>query len=80
MNAFSKTVLDIAAEVEAAEISIKREILAAAGAGDCARIRDIVQRWLDTPPTEVLIGLATCGAPEVSQGEHPGAGGGSTQP
>ena len=51
---FAKSVFDVAAEVEAAETNIKHAILAAAQAGDCARIRDIVQRWLSTPPTEVL--------------------------
>jgi hypothetical protein len=78
-SAYTKTVLDIAAEVEAAEMNIKNEILAAADAGDCARITDIVTRWLGTPPAEVLNGLASCGDLEVTQDEHPGAGGGSTQ-
>ena len=78
-RAFAKVVLAIADEVEAAEASLKRQILAAAENGDCARIISILNRWLETPPTEVLSGLATCSPPEVSQGEHPGAGGGSTQ-
>lgn len=76
--AYARTVLDVAAEVEAAETNIKHAILAAAQAGDCARVAEIVTRWLDTPPTQLLasMGLAPCGEPEVAQTEHPGGGGG----
>lgn len=81
MSAFAKSIFDAAAEVEAAEMSIKHAILRAAEAGDSARIIDIVTRWLDTPPTEVLssMELDPCGGREVTQDEHHGAGGGSTQ-
>ncbi len=54
--AFTKSLLEAAAEVEAAELNIKQEILRAAESGDCVRVIDIVTRWLDTPPTEVLRG------------------------
>ncbi len=53
-GAYARAVLDIAAEVEAAETRIKAEILKAAAAGDCPRVTDIVTRWMNGPATEVL--------------------------
>ena len=87
---FAKSLLAAAAEVEAAELSIKHEILRAAESGDCGRVTDIVTRWLNSPAVGVLAGsgpeaqapasmeLASCGAPEVTQGTHPREGDGST--
>jgi hypothetical protein len=52
--ALTSALLDIAAEVEAAELQIKQQVLAAARAGDCDRIVEIVEKWLVEPPVEVL--------------------------
>lgn len=52
--AYARALLDIAAEVEAAEARIKAELLRAAAAGDCQRVADIVLRWMKSPATEVL--------------------------
>lgn len=52
--AFERALLDIAAEVEADETRIKREVLEAARANDCDRVITIVERWLTEPPAEVL--------------------------
>jgi hypothetical protein len=51
---FARTVLHMAAEVEAAEAVIKRAILEAAAAGDCDRVTQIVIRWQHMPATDVL--------------------------
>jgi len=53
-HAFARALLAAAADVEAAETSIKRAILDAAHAGDCRRIIDIMTRWQNIPATEVL--------------------------
>lgn len=50
----AKAVLDIAAEVEAAEARIKQAILDAARAGDCAMVSAIMLRWVSLPAAEVL--------------------------
>jgi hypothetical protein len=73
-DSFARTVLDVAAQVEAAETLIKQAILDAAQAGDCGRIIDIVTRWQRLPAAEVLChkGLASCGGLEVTQGTPPG--------
>ncbi len=71
--AFARTLLGIAAQVEADESAIKQAILDAARAGDCARIIDIVTRWQTSPPAEVLAAklsaepLASMRGSEVSQ-------------
>lgn len=49
-----QTLLDIAAEVEAAEVQIKQQILDAARAGACDRVISLVEQWLTEPPAEVL--------------------------
>lgn len=49
-----QTLLDIAAEVESVEARLKQLILDAARAGDCDRVIEIVEKWLDRPPAEVL--------------------------
>ena len=53
-NRLPQALLDVAAEVEAAEAQIKQQILAAARAGDCDTVLTIVEKWLTTPPAEVL--------------------------
>ena len=53
-NRFPQVLLDIAAEVEADETRIKREVLEAARANDCDRVITIVEDWLAKPPAEVL--------------------------
>lgn len=53
-NRLPQVLIEVAAEVEAAEAAIKQEILAAARAGDCARVINIVEQWLTTPPAELL--------------------------
>lgn len=52
--AFARSVMSVAAQVEAAESKIKAEILRAAAAGDNARITDLVTRWINGPTVEVL--------------------------
>lgn len=52
--AFARNLLNTAANVEAAEQSIKEAILTAARAGDTARVEHIVSRWLSKPSMEVL--------------------------
>lgn len=69
-TALARAILSAAAEVEAAEAAIKRAILDAARAGDCARIIAIVERWASRPACEVLGGTALdpCSEPEVEVG------------
>lgn len=50
----ARSVLALAAQVEAAELDIKRAILAAARTGDSARVELIVSRWLTLPAAQVL--------------------------
>lgn len=50
----ARSLLDLAAEVEAAERSIKAALLAAIKAGDSAAAERIITRWLTLPPAEVL--------------------------
>lgn len=50
----ARAILDMAAEVEAAEIRIKQAVLEAARAGDAPRIVEIVTRWMSMPAAEVL--------------------------
>lgn len=79
---FARAVLNAAAEVEAAETQIKDAVIAAAQAGDCDRVIDIVTRWQNMAACEVLAGkpLATCGDLEVSQSEDRRDGRGGTGP
>lgn len=58
--AFAKSLLGIAADLERDEARIKRAVLDAAEAGDAPRAADIVRRWLEQPPAEVVayLGLA----------------------
>jgi hypothetical protein len=51
---FARAVLNAAAEVEAAETAIKAAILAAARAGDSARVVTLMERWQSLPACEVL--------------------------
>ena len=67
MSTFPKTLLEVAAEIEAAESDIKKEILEAARRGDCARVIHIVSKWANGPAAEVLAGLDPCCQSEVSQ-------------
>lgn len=54
---FARTVLDEATRVEAAEMVIKNEILAAARNRDNHRVEDIVSRWLKEPPVALAASL-----------------------
>lgn len=56
-DVFARTLLDEATRVEAAEVLIKNEVLAAARRGDCGRVADIVSRWLTEPPVDVAAAL-----------------------
>lgn len=47
-------ILEVAAQVEAAEARIKQEIAAAAERGDCGRVVELLRRWMSVPATEVL--------------------------
>jgi hypothetical protein len=51
---FARTVLDMAAQVEAAEMGIKFEVLKAAEAGDMNRIIRIMTDWVNQPAVDVL--------------------------
>jgi len=51
---FSRSILDMAAEVEHAERDIKAALLAAIQAGDSAGAERIVTRWITLPAAEVL--------------------------
>jgi len=53
----TREILDLAAELEADEAEIKRRILDAATAGDCATVKDIVAAWLVASPAEILARL-----------------------
>lgn len=53
-SAFARSVLNVAAEVDAAETRIKQAILDAANEGDAPRVVEIVTRWQQVPATEVL--------------------------
>ncbi len=48
-----RALLAAADETERAEARLKREIIEAARAGDCARVIDIATRWLERPPVEI---------------------------
>lgn len=50
----ARSLLAVAAELEATEQAIKRELLEAARIGDCGRIVSLVTRWLDGPAGDVL--------------------------
>jgi hypothetical protein len=54
---FARTLVAEATRVEAAELVIKNEVLAAARKGDCARVMDIVSRWLTEPPVALAATL-----------------------
>lgn len=45
--------VQIASELEEAELRIKEEIIEAARAGENDRIVDLVERWLREPPADV---------------------------
>jgi hypothetical protein len=50
----ARAILDAAVEAEAAEARIKDAVLAAARAGDQARVIDLVTRWQHMPAPAVL--------------------------
>ena len=60
---YARTLLAEATRVEAAEVVIKNEVLAAARTGDCARVIDIVSRWLKEPPVSLAAALIDAGDP-----------------
>jgi len=78
-----RAVLDIAAEVEAAEAAIKQALFRAAEARDLDRVLDILRRWQTLPATEVLSmrkdrpklphGLEPHGGSEVGVAPDPGS-------
>lgn len=57
LEAITRSVLDIAAEVEKAEANLKAAILDAASAGDCQAVIDIVGRWIKEPVVDVAAAL-----------------------
>ena len=64
---FARAALAAAAQVEADEHCIKEAILTAARAGDCARVIDIITKWMSMPAAEVLrpgTGIAPHGRPQ----------------
>ena len=76
----ARELLEVAAEIEAAERAIKLAILSAARAGDSMFIAGVVDRWLSGPVNEALrlasikmpsesgsLRLEACPAPEVTQ-------------
>ncbi len=60
---FARTLVAEATRVEAAELVIKNEVLAAARKGDCARVMDIVSRWLSEPPVALAATLIDASDP-----------------
>lgn len=60
---FARTLVAEATRVEAAELVIKNEVLAAARKGDCARVKDIVSRWLTEPPVALAATLIDASDP-----------------
>lgn len=56
-DALAEVVLQVAGEVEEAELRIKDAILAAAERGDTERVARIVRRWKIEPPAAVAAGL-----------------------
>lgn len=52
----ARTLLALAAEIEADEARIREELLASARRGDLARVTTILCRWRDCPVREVLAG------------------------
>lgn len=53
-GACANMVLAVAAELERDEAAVKHAILAAASAGDCGAVIDIVTKWLDWPAAQAL--------------------------
>ncbi len=53
----ARTLLDLALEVEEAELRIKEAILQAAQRGDVALVETIITRWMTDPPVEVASSL-----------------------
>lgn len=51
---FARTLIDVAGEVESAETELKRQLMAAAVAGDIDEVRRIAQDMAERPPVEVL--------------------------
>lgn len=51
---FARTLIDVAGEVESAEAELKRQVLAAAEAGDINTVRRITRQMVERPPVEVL--------------------------
>lgn len=51
---FARTLLDLAAEAEGAERRLKEAVLAAAKAGDSARVAHIMESWLSRPAVDIL--------------------------
>lgn len=60
---FARTLVAEATRVEAAELVIKNEVLAAARKGDCDRVMDIVSRWLSEPPVALAATLIDASDP-----------------
>lgn len=54
LEPFASALLAEAAQIECAEQAIKSAIVAAAQAGDCGRVAEIMQRWQSVPSIEVL--------------------------
>jgi hypothetical protein len=69
MGVCVRSILGIAADVEAAETAIKQAIITAANAGDTARVTDIVTRWMTMPAVEVL-GAGDCGQHITTESGH----------
>jgi hypothetical protein len=51
---FTRSLLNIAAEMDAAENALRQEILRAANSGDCARVTAVITAWLSTAPVDVV--------------------------
>lgn len=71
--AFARSLLKVAAEVEAEELRLKSEIQQAAAAGDSTRVADIIARWMTRPVVEVLAGYmpASFAAPATTEPPMP---------
>lgn len=65
-DAFARSLLDAAAQLERDEQRIKRAVLEAVCRGDSAAAARIVQRWLDGPASQVLAAAESSASPGTS--------------
>lgn len=70
-DSFHSRLMSVTAEVEAAEAAIRQKVRAAAEAGDCHRVIQIIDGWDNRPVTDVL---SECSRPDDSPTARPQPG------